>query len=271
VAYKRKTTIKPTLLESSPEIVPGLTLAEVNQSKLQLNDEKWQAVLEDLPENEQVVLQTEGEALATAMLIQGFSRLAIGAHLIKVQAILEPHGRFGRFLRRFRFTARTAYRYIQRYENASANLPDAILKAAMLRGIDISGESPEAPLGKYTTAAKRLPPPSEPTPDQAATWLDQVVAVQKAEVIDRSTPELVAPVPQDPDTLLKECYRFVSIRYKKLPIGSKVRSRWVHQLTGMLMTELGVSHPQPISPIAVPDDFRVGRGRPPAEREARVA
>jgi len=273
MAYKRSTNRgnRPAVLESpSPEFLPGVSLAELErapEAQPKLVEEKW---WEELTLAEQSILQPIGNGLATAMLVQGYSRLAIGAHLVKAQAILEPHSLFGKFLRLFRFTPRTAYRYIQRYQNASASLPETILRAAMARGIDLSGEREEAPLGKYTQVVKALPPPEDPTPLAANAWIDRVIDAQK-DARDEAVapgPEMSLPVPQDPETLLKECYRFISTRYRKLPINSRQRSRWVHQLAGMLLNELGVSNAQSIAPIAVPDDYRVQRGRP---REAAAA
>jgi len=273
MAYKRKLnkSIRPVVLESpSPEFLPGVSLAELERSpeaQPKLVEENW---WEELTLAEQSVLQVEGQGLAVALLVQGYSRLAIGAHLVKAQAILEPHSLFGKFLKLFRFTPRTAYRYIQRYQNASASLPETILRAAMARGIDMSSEREETPLGKYTHIVKALPPPPNPDPVAANAWIDRVVDAHKDsksddEEIER---EFSVPVPQDPETLLKECYRFVATRYRKLPINSRQRSKWVHQLAGMLLNELGVSNALSIAPISVPEDYRVQRGRP---REISVA
>jgi len=261
--YARKTRIRPTVLEQpSPELLPGVSLDELttaSKTTPKLVSERW---WEKLAPSEQTILQVESEGLAMAMLVQGYSRLAIGAHLVKAQAILEPHHVFGKFLKLFRFTARTAYRYIQRYNNASSHLPETILRTAMVRGIDISGESVEQPLGRYTTAAKALPPPADPTDEQAGIWLDSVVKAAKEKNDAPERTDLAVPIPQDPDTLLKECYRFCSLRYRKLPINSRIRKTWVHHLSGMLLTDLGVGHAQSVAPIAVPEEFRAMRGRP---------
>jgi hypothetical protein len=275
MAYKRKERLaRPLMLnEPSPEFLPGISLVELEQApeaKPKLGEEQW---WNDLSINEQMVLQVEGQGLAVALLVQGYSRLAIGAHLVKVQAILEPHSLFGRFLRLFRFTPRTAYRYIQRYNNASSHLPEAILRAAMARGIDMSGESAEMPLGKFTPAVKLLPPPADPSPDDANIWINKVIEVQKETrggdlITAAAGPQLAQSIPQDPETLLKECYRFITTRYRKLPINGRSRSKWVHDLAGMLLAELGIGHAQTIKPIAIPDDFRAQRGRPRAEEVA---
>lgn len=219
-----------------------------------------------LSEQEQLTVKTEGEQLATELLNHGRSRLAIGEHLSKLQAILEPHNLFGKFLKTYHFNSRTAYRYIRGYENASKMLPESVVKVAMVRGFNIFGESEEKPLGIFTEAAKQLPPPQNATEKQAEVWLDSVDKVRKqvrGQGVSPSTGlQEVMAVPQDPETLLKETYRFFENRYKKLPNNSKVRANWVRSLIGMALSTLGVSGQQSFTPIAVPEGYKAERGRP---------
>ena len=214
--------------------------------------------------DEKNAVQAEGQQLAIAMLNFGRSRLAIGEHLSKLKDILEPHNVFGKFLRNFHFSKRTAYRYIRGFENAKARLPEAVLKTAMVRGMAIIGESDTKPLGIYTEAAKQLPPPSNPTDQQAEAYLDSIETLRKKTKGTVSKPSIVdaTVIPQDPDTLLKECYRFVSSRYKKLPSNHKTRTAFVTRLVGFMMNELGIGHAQNFQPMAIPEGFRAERGRP---------
>lgn len=219
---------------------------------------------EKLNTGEQNVVLQEGRKLAAAMLQHGNSRLSIGEHLTNLQNILEPHNLFGKFLRNFHFSKRTAYRYIAGFKHAKARLSENVLKAAMVRGVNIIGESEIRPLGIYTDAVAKLPPPKDATEIQANTWLDQIERVRKED--KSASAQLYAmPVPQDAGTLLKECYRFVSLRYKRLPTNSKTRSAFVRSLVGMLLSELGVNGQQTFAPTAVPEDFKAQRGRPVAE------
>lgn len=218
-----------------------------------------------LSKDEQTAVQTTGQELATSLLQYGQSRLAIGEKLSKLRDVLEPHNFFGKFLRNFHFSKRTAYRYIRGYENAKARLPEAILKGAMARGFAMIGETEQKPLGIYTDAVAMLPPPPNPTQEQANAWLDAVdkarkTAPESGTVAPRG--EVVPPVPQSPDVLLKEAYRFVHSRYRKLPTAGKARQTWVHKLIGMVLADLGVSGTQTFSPIAVPEGFKAERGRP---------
>ena len=241
--YKRKTQL--TLVQP---VIPQTTFTE------------W-AGWKKLDENEQKVIMSEGQLLADSLLSYGKSKMAIGEHLSKIKIILEPHNLFRKFLRNFHFTERTAYRYIKRYENALV-LPESVVKAALTRGVDITGDTDKRPFGVYTEAAAKLPPPKEPTSEQAETWLSQLEKVRKE---GRTSPPFVVEMPvtpQDPQTLLKECYRFVSLRYKRLPTNHKTRAAWVRSLTGMLLADLGVSGAQSIQPTAIPEEFRAQRGRP---------
>jgi len=216
-----------------------------------------------LNDEEQAAVQHEGQLLAQALLDYGKSRLAVGEHLSKLQGLLEPHNLFGRFLKNFHFSKRTAYRYISGYNNAKARLPETVLKAAMARGVNIVGDTDVKPLGIYTEAVAKLPPPTQANEVQANTWLDQIEQVRKeTRAAAAGGGMFTVPVPQDPQTLLKECYRFVSLRYKRLPNSSKIRANWVRSLVGMILADLGVSGEQTFVPHKAPEDFVAQRGRP---------
>ena len=66
--------------------------------------------------------------------------------------------------------------------------------------------------------------------------------------------------PTDPQTLMKECYRFVAGRYQRLPTGTKVRPNWMRSFVEMLLAEHGIGTAQTFTPQAVPENFRL-RGR----------
>ena len=95
------------------------------------------------------------------------------------------------------------------------------------------------------------------------TYLDQLDNVRKQNKGTATVSAVtVMAVPQDPETLLKEVYRFAHTRYKRLPSNSKTRAGWVRNLCGLLLADLGVGSAQSINPIAVPEEFKVQRGRP---------
>jgi hypothetical protein len=272
--YKRKTQVqaRPTpkvpaaAAETAlllPEDATELVIPDMGEVEKLVPAEAFAAMpgWDKLNPDEQSTTIEEGELLAQALLSYGKSRMAIGQHLTKLRSVLEPHNLFTRFLKNFHFSKRTAYRYIAGYENAKARLPEAILNVAMARGVNIIGESEIKPLGIYTEAVKKLPPPAHPTTEQANTWLTQVEQVRK-DTKTAASAGFVMPAPIDTTMALKESFRFISSRYKRLPSNSKVRSAFVRALVGMILTELGVAGPQTFSPTAVPEDFRAQRGRP---------
>lgn len=214
-----------------------------------------------LSAEEKKAAASEGRQLSQALLQYGRSKLAVGEHLTKLQAILEPHNLFSRFLKTFHFNKRTAYRYIAGFNNAKERLSAPILKAAMQRGVNIIGENATKPLGIYTNAVAKLPPPSNPTDVQAVTWLDQIEQVRRDTRAEAAT-GLSVVTNQDPQVLLREAYRFVNLRYRRLPNNSRTKAAWVRSLVGMLMADLGVNTHQTFAPTAVPEDFKAQRGRP---------
>lgn len=211
-----------------------------------------------LSAQEQTAVIGESQQLGSSLLQFGQARLAVGQHLEKIQAILEPHNVFQKFLKTFRFSPRTAYRYISGFKNASSMLPAPIVKAAMARGVPIVGDTDAKPLGVYTEVVKTLPPPQAPTEQQANQYLD---ALEKMRRETRTTNVLELPV-GDPNTLLKETLRFAALRYKRLPHNKRTREAWASRLVGMLLAEFGLVGQHTFSSIPVPVEFQVQRGRP---------
>jgi hypothetical protein len=214
--------------------------------------------------NEQKAVKTEGEHLAVALLNHGRSRLAIGEHLLNIQKVLEPKNLFVKFLKNFHFSTKTAYRYMNGFKNAQRELPESVLSAAMARGYNMIGDSEQKPLGIYTSAVRQLPPPANPTAEQANQWLDSVEQVRKK---TRSTPAPeFAPEQEaaavDPELLLKECYRFIENRFKKLPDNARQRQRFMRDLISYEMTLVGIEKSTPFMPKTPPSDFKAERGRP---------
>jgi hypothetical protein len=259
--YVRKTRIQPTVVEQPVET--DLLVADTDDVNDLVPAEAFVSMpgWDKLDETEQSTVLSEGHGLAHELLVHGTSRMAIGAHLYKLRNVLTPHGLYGRFLKYFHFSKRTADRYVAGYENANKLLPEPIVRAAMARGINIIGDTAMKPLGIYTGAVKKLPPPKNPDTVQANTWLNQIEQVRKDE--RQAAPAgIISIEPIDAQMALKECFRFINTRYKRLPNNSKTRSAFVRSLVGMILSELGVAGPQTFTPTAVPEDFRAQRGRP---------
>ena len=214
--------------------------------------------------DEQQTVEHEGRGLAEALLNFGASRMAVGERLATLQEILEPHKCFVRFLQHFHFSQRTAYRAIRGYHNAKQSLPPVALQVASARGMNMLGESETKPLGIYTEAVKKLPPPAVQDVAKMQVWLDKVEALRKetARIPVSERPRLVAEPSHDRNLLLKEAYRAIHRCYGQLPGNSKTRANWVRDLVGHLLIDLGTRGPQTYSPVAIPEDFRAVRGRP---------
>lgn len=222
--------------------------------------------LAKLKPEEQSGVQEHSVKLARAMLINGASRAEMGLQLQALQGILEPHNVFGRFLKKyFRLSKRSAYRYIGEYENASKNLPEPIVKAAMARGLNLTTDSKSKPFGTYTDAVKALPPSQNVEPN---AWLD-AIENKKKELRQQArdaegTEDFVLPEPSDPAVEMRACVLFVERSFKKLPTNSRTRGKWLQQLTSYLLAIGGVANPMTIAPQAIPAEFRPQpRGRKP--------
>lgn len=205
----------------------------------------------------QEVLLT-GQKLGQALLHYGQSKLSIGEYLSALKAILEPHNVFQKFLSQFHFSKSSAYRYIKGYENAKTLLPPVIMKAAMVRGVNLIGDSSEKPLGIYTAAAKTLSTDAVATEEQANDYLAKLEVARKSFKVE----PFVMPK-ADPNTLTKECLRFVATRYARLPNRKVTREAWVKQLVGLMLSEFGIQAAQTFQPLEVPAQFKAPRrGRP---------
>lgn len=214
----------------------------------------------DLEPRERQILEREARALRTEMVHFAQSKLAIGEHLHKIQEILEPKRCFVRFLDNLRagLSRKTAYRYIDGYQNAQSMLPEPVLREAMARGMNMLG-SKEKPLGRYTLAVKRLPAPKTSNPKVIDAYLEEV---------QEKTREIYSnDLEKDEDELVKEVFRFFDARFQRLPNNHKTRRRFVENLGGMMVARLGVSSPQTFAPVAI-DSVKAVRGRPPKKADA---
>ena len=174
---------------------------------------------------EQIEVQNAGVKLASALVNLGRSRLAIGEHLEKIQGILEPKNCFGKFLKLFHFTPRTAYRYIRGYQHARASLPQPIMEAAMAKGLNMIGESENKPLGKYSNVIQMVPMPQRATPAKAAAFVERLEQVRKEQSKKKRKPRAT-----NGNLTLERCFEFVQARYSKLPDDIAVRRDWVNRL-----------------------------------------
>jgi len=244
----------------------ALSLTDVSLSTVRVPNLSKLTWWNELSPSEQAEVEDQSKNLAIARVMEGQSRLRMGLHLSTLKDILEPHGVYQKFIKRyFNFSLKTSYRYINGYNNAKARLPENVLKAAMARGMQIVGDTREKPLGIYTAPVKKLPPPVEATEEQANQYLDQLEAVRRQQRAKDSTHE--EPLPQiDTETFLRHVVHFGAHRFNMLPHTNKVRSAAAHQCLAMLAMKFGIRNPLQLTPIAVPDSLEIKRGRPPLPR-----
>jgi hypothetical protein len=215
----------------------------------------------------QATVQQETEALGEALVNLGFSRLAVGEHLSKIQDMLQPKRMFRKFLQTYYPVPRsTVYKNISEWKNASARLPEPVLRVAMARNINMLGESEEKPLGRYTEVVKRNPPPKTEDPKRISQWIDEIEVIRKRREANEIPREEKASV----EEVAKIVYRFMNVKFAKLPRG-KARRTCLNMIVGMMLSESGVSSAQSFEPEAVPEHFRAVVGRPRLLQEENAA
>lgn len=214
-------------------------------------------------------LISEGNQLSAAILMHGMSGLARGIHLREIQKVLKhlpsSYGAFRAVVRRFSFSERSAYRYINQAEIALATLNEAIIRAGLTRGMNLPGD--------YAQAIEALPPPRALgnaiiDGDKANMYLDKLEE-KRREIKANNRKGITVPVKTmqnrihevkaDPEFLLMQSYRLAKNSMHQQP--SKQRVKFLESLVGMLMTEIGVSN-KTFQAHAIPENFRRGRGRP---------
>lgn len=214
----------------------------------------------DLDQKTQTILETETQALGAALSNVVTSRLAAGEHLARVQAELAPRRLFFKYLKLVNLKRSWANNQIQAARNAkdSGLLPELALKVAAARNMPMMGIDPKLPLGVYTSIVKRNPPPKTEDTHKLNLWLDEVEELRKR----RERNEIPYAKSEDPEVLLKACYRFINVRMRKLPRNSKTRRAFVDKLFGYVLADLGISSDVSFSPQARPQDFEPIVGRP---------
>ena len=200
----------------------------------------------DAAQRRAVLIETQ--SLTEEMERHGLSKLAIGAHLLRLRDILEPKRKFCDYLRRH-FPAcsqATAYRWINNYLAAKDSLPDSFLRTAMSQGYHVID----------ATAVEKLPPPKTHDRTKITAYLARLKAARKEERAGASDADT------DPELLLRESFHFISTRMSRLPRKGSVQAKWMASLIGMLLSEIGDAEEQSFRPVVVPKGFRVVRGRP---------
>jgi hypothetical protein len=204
-------------------------------------------------------------------LIAATSDLERGQWLVEIRSILELSGTFGRFLHSLPlFALRSAYRYINGFENCQREFPAAVLKEAMEMDLPMYG-GVKAPFGRFTAAIKATPPPKNPSPKTARMWL---------EGIDDATPRRRAFLSwrTDPDAVMEMIYRVVARRSKWPQLTPREQKTFGVKLIGLLMTHFGLERGT-YSPVTIPESYtghseaigNIAEGRRTGRARTRVA
>lgn len=200
---------------------------------------------DELEVSDQKTVKDEVTNLDKALITAGTARLAIGEHLNNIRTVLEPKRMFTRFLGCCtKFSRATAYRYIDLYKAAANVLPEPIMKQAMLRGMDrINMKAVEAIRAPKTTNVTRI--------DEYLTALDR-----------HKEPSGHDPTPDD---LKRRLYTAIHSAVQYLPSSPAARIRWLREVVGIGLTELGISDNQTFKPVPIPTAFVTIKGRPRQE------
>jgi hypothetical protein len=103
------------------------------------------------------------------------------------------------------------------YENASAKLPDAVLRLAMERDLPMYGDD-DLPLGRYTSLVEDYPPPKDAGRKEAEAWLDMVEEKNREQRAKRRS---FARMSSGFAFILDETELFLKGRFKKLAASDR--------------------------------------------------
>jgi len=226
---------------------------------------KW----EDIARKDQVVIERATKNLGEALADYGRSKLAIGEYLAEVQEKLEPLRIFQAYLRAFHFKKSAAYNHITAFRNASRNLPEPVLRRAMSRNMSIVGISEDKPLGKYTNAFRRLPPPNTDDVEKIDQYLGTIEEMAlKSDARSKKSEKYTRGKVKNQELLVKMGYKALKRFVDQVETTGNVRQdrarqiSYIEDVVGMVLTKLGVASPKTIEPQAVPEEFQIGPGRP---------
>lgn len=210
-------------------------------------------------------LKEDVNQLVIAMDVHRKSGLVMGKHIRNIYLTCEPYsGEFRRLVASINIEERQAYRYKTTYENVESVFPEIILNTAVERGMPILSANKNQPIGKYTAVVRLHPPPKNTDKEGAKKYLDDLEATYKQRkrfLVNNGHEEKVIPIlVKSKALLLKENFRSSKNAVKQL--SGRQRLSFLEDLVGYLLTTIGITSPTTFSPIAVPEGFRQGPGRP---------
>lgn len=246
---------KLTSLQTKSNLIPATAFHQLPYWKI-------------LNADDQKKVESDSQSLARAIFHEGASKLEQGRYLTDLQKTLEPYRCFVRHLKNFKMSQKTAYRYIAYFNNAKKRYPEAVLQAILARGVDAIGDSDEQPYGKYTPVIKALPVPKTSDKYQIEEWVNKVEDKYKKYRSDlrNDLPVTFGRGLPSPEVSMKAAFRFVRMKMKLVPKNHQ--QKWLRELTGHLLAELGGSPTITVTANEAPEEFRRGPGKPRQEKAA---
>lgn len=226
---------------------------------------------DELTEEEQAVCRGEMAKVMAERANLGMSVLAIGESLAKIHTVLAPKRLFFRFCEGLNCARSTVHNYLNNYQRVKQYLSSETgLRTAMAMGLKIIGDSDDRPLGVYTDAVKRLPPPPRSeNPKHWKIWWDEAEDVRRR--LAARNLRTIQEIDQDPEELARSAYRFVVSRMIKCR-DARHKRQFLERVVGCALHDLkGVSQ-MTFFVEAPPEGFRAVLGRPRnPEREEEAA
>lgn len=260
---------KSYLALSNATILPASTLQEANRLFPAKDMIAQLSFLEDMKEGERKKLISDMQYAAGAKLLVSRSKLALGKYIAAIKDDCGHYdGSFEKAMKFLKINLRNAYRYLNGYNNVDQAWHENLVTVAINRGLNFVSVDDEHPFGKYTEAVRLLPPPNNPDIDTADRYIEQLEETRREINTKRKTLQAsgkaVAPpitnIKQDKELLKERAYR--AIKYGLTYVSKRERESWFEEVVGMGMTKAGYASAVRFSPIAIPEEYDAGPGRP---------
>lgn len=180
------------------------------------------------------------------------TKYELGERLHTVREIMKASKMWERWLKEHAHIDRsTAHRAISYYDQqAKLQLPPAIMQE--MRRLDITLDE---------NKVKLMPPPKNATPGspELKTWIE-------AQTDSKNFVVHTEPPPDNAKAMQSQVMHMVKACFIKLPNNHKAKQKWIHDICAMSLGVLGVSTPQTITPMGIPEELvKRGPGRPRKE------
>jgi hypothetical protein len=260
---------KSYLTLSHATILPANTLQEANRLFPAEDIADKLSFLNDMKEGERKKLVSDMQYAAGARLLVSRSKLALGKYIAAIKEDCGHYdGSFEKAMKYLKINLRMAYRYMSGFTNVDQAWHENLVTAAIIKGLNFVSVDEDHPFGKYTEAVRLLPTPSNPDMETATRYLEQLEETRRElntkrktlQAAGKNVPPPITDTKKDPELLKERAYR--GIKYGLTFVSKRQRQAWFEEVVGMAMTKAGYSSATTFSPMAVPDEYDAGPGRP---------